>query len=95
MLADNKREIAIALGILHKQADAALRATFIVDHKNTIRWTKVDNLSVGRNVNEVMRVLDAIQTDAICPSPDRKAKKRRKCLQRGLRQTAAESTLAF
>lgn len=67
MLADTKRELAQALGILHKEEGVALRATFIVDPEGVIRWVSVNDLSVGRNVPEVLRVLDALQTDELCP----------------------------
>jgi alkyl hydroperoxide reductase subunit AhpC len=66
MLADTKRELSTALGILHKDG-VPLRATFIVDPDNVIRWVSVNDLSVGRNVNEVLRVLDGLQTDELCP----------------------------
>jgi peroxiredoxin (alkyl hydroperoxide reductase subunit C) len=45
----------------------ALLATFIVDPQGTIRWASVNDLSVGRNVEEVLRVLDGLQTDELCP----------------------------
>jgi lipoyl-dependent peroxiredoxin subunit C len=67
MLADTKRELSSALGILDKKEGVALRATFIVDPDNIIRFATVNDLSVGRNVNEVLRVLDALQTDELCP----------------------------
>jgi alkyl hydroperoxide reductase subunit AhpC len=67
MLADTKRELSTALGILHKQEGVALRATFIIDPDGIIRWSTVNDLSVGRNVDEVVRVLDALQTDELCP----------------------------
>jgi lipoyl-dependent peroxiredoxin subunit C len=67
MLADTKRELAQALGILHKHDGVALRATFIVDPEGVIRFASVNDLSVGRNVDEVLRVLDALQTDELCP----------------------------
>ena len=67
MLADTKRELSTALGILHKEDGVALRATFIVDPDNVIRWVSVNDLSVGRNVDEVLRTLDALQTDELCP----------------------------
>lgn len=67
MLADTKRELATALGILHKQDGVALRATFIIDPEGIIRHVSVNDLSVGRNVDEVIRVLDALQTDELCP----------------------------
>ena len=55
------------LGILHKDAGAALRATFIVDPDGIIRYASVNDLSVGRNVDETLRTLDALQTDELCP----------------------------
>ena len=67
MLADTKRELSSALGILHKQDGVCLRATFIVDPTGVIRWVSVNDLSVGRNVDEVLRTLDALQTDELCP----------------------------
>jgi lipoyl-dependent peroxiredoxin subunit C len=67
MLADTKRELSQALGVLHKQDGVPLRATFIVDPQGIIRWASVNDLSVGRNVDEVLRTLDALQTDELCP----------------------------
>lgn len=67
MLADTKRELSAALGVLDKAAGVALRATFIVDPDGTIQWASCNGLNVGRNPAEVLRVLDALQTDELCP----------------------------
>lgn len=67
MLADIKRELSEALGILDPVEGVAQRATFIIDPEGIIRFTMVTDLSVGRNVKEVIRVLDALQTDELCP----------------------------
>jgi lipoyl-dependent peroxiredoxin subunit C len=67
MLADVKRELCAALGILDPQEGVAQRATFVVDPHNVIRFVSVNDLSVGRNPQEVLRVLDALQTDELCP----------------------------
>jgi alkyl hydroperoxide reductase subunit AhpC len=67
MLADIKRELSTALGVLDKNEGVALRATFIVDPEGIIRFVSVNDLSVGRNPAEVLRVLDALQTDELCP----------------------------
>jgi peroxiredoxin (alkyl hydroperoxide reductase subunit C) len=67
MLSDIRRELGGALGILHKDEGVALRATFIVDPEGVIRFVSVNDLSVGRNPQEVLRVLDALQTDELCP----------------------------
>lgn len=67
MLADYKKELSGALGILHPTDQVPLRATFIVDPDGVIRWVSVNDLNVGRNVKEVLRTLDALQTDELCP----------------------------
>lgn len=67
MLADIKRELSQELGILDKTEGVCLRATFIVDPDGIIRFVSVNDLSVGRNPHEVLRVLDALQTDELCP----------------------------
>lgn len=67
MLADNKKELSEALGVLHPQEKVPLRATYIVDPDGIVRWVSVNDLNVGRNVKEVIRTLDALQTDELCP----------------------------
>ena len=60
-------QLANDLGILHKDAGVALRVTFIADPEGTIRYVSANDLNVGRNVDEVVRTLDALQTDELCP----------------------------
>jgi alkyl hydroperoxide reductase subunit AhpC len=67
MLSDIKHELSAALGILDPKAGVSQRATFIVDPENVIRFVYVTDLSVGRDPQEVLRVLDALQTDEFCP----------------------------
>jgi peroxiredoxin (alkyl hydroperoxide reductase subunit C) len=67
MLADVKRELSSALGILHKEEGVAQRATIIVDPEGVIRYVEVTDLKVGRKPSEALRVLDALQTDELCP----------------------------
>jgi peroxiredoxin (alkyl hydroperoxide reductase subunit C) len=67
MLADIKRELSTALGVLDKKEGVALRATFLIDPDGIIRYASVNDLSVGRNPQEVLRVLDALQSDELCP----------------------------
>jgi lipoyl-dependent peroxiredoxin subunit C len=54
------------LGVFYAPAGAALRATFIVDPENVIQHVTVNNLNVGRNADETLRVLDALQTGELC-----------------------------
>ncbi len=67
MLADVKKELSGALGVLHPEELIPLRATYIVDPDGIIRWASVNDLSVGRNVKEIIRTVDALQTDELCP----------------------------
>jgi alkyl hydroperoxide reductase subunit AhpC len=67
MLSDYKKELSAALGILEKETQAPLRATFIIDPEGVIRFVSVHDMKVGRNVKEVIRTLDALQTDELCP----------------------------
>ena len=66
MLSDLRKDLSSALGILDEEG-VAKRATFIVDPQGIIRFASVTDMNVGRNVNEVVRVLDALQTDELCP----------------------------
>ncbi|GAY14613.1 peroxiredoxin [Mycobacterium sp. shizuoka-1] len=65
MVSDLKRELCLATGVLNADG-VADRATFIVDPNNEIQFVSVTAGSVGRNVDEVLRVLDALQSDELC-----------------------------
>lgn len=67
MLADTSKSLASELGILEAEEKIAYRATYIVDPQGIVRWVSLYDLNVGRNVKEVLRVLDALQTDELCP----------------------------
>lgn len=54
------------LGIRERTEGVALRATFIIDPENVIQHVSVNNLNVGRNPEEILRVLDALQTEELC-----------------------------
>ncbi|MBV9883651.1 MAG: peroxiredoxin [Sphingomonadaceae bacterium] len=66
-IADSKKALSGALGILDEDEGVAYRATFIVDPDNVIQHVTVNGLNVGRNPAETLRVLDALQTDELCP----------------------------
>jgi len=67
MIADYNKSLTNELGIASRDNGAPLRATYIVDPTGIVRWVSVNDLSVGRNVKEVLRTLDALQTDELCP----------------------------
>lgn len=65
MISDIKHDLIKALGV--ENADGvADRATFIVDPDNVIQFVSVTPDAVGRNVDEVLRVLDALQSEEVC-----------------------------
>ena len=64
--ADTTGDLIDGLGVRSEEG-VALRATFVVDPHNTIQHVYVNNLNVGRNPQDTLRVLDALQTDELCP----------------------------
>ena len=64
---DTNGSLVDGLGIRDAQAGVALRATFIVDPHGTIQHVAVNGLNVGRNPKETLRILDALQSDELCP----------------------------
>ena len=68
-LADTRRDelsLVNQLGVFFNPAGAALRATFIINPENVIQHVTVNNLNVGRNSEETLRVLDGLQTEQLC-----------------------------
>lgn len=65
--ADVAGSLIDGLGVRDPQAGVALRATFILDPDNVVQHVSVNNLNVGRNPQEILRILDALQTDELCP----------------------------
>ncbi len=61
------QKLAVDLGILDPQESVCLRATFLVDPNGVIQWSAAYPLSVGRSVPETIRVIDAVQSDELCP----------------------------
>ncbi len=67
MLSDLTKEVSRDYGILIEGQGIALRGTFIIDPHGKIQYQAVHNLNVGRSVDEILRVLSALQTGQLCP----------------------------
>jgi len=67
MLADTSHKLSEDYGVLDAEGGIAYRGVYLIDPNGVVRWMAVHDLSVGRNVDEVLRVLDALQTDKLCP----------------------------
>ena len=65
--ADTNGSLTDGLGVRDPAAGVAFRATFVVDPHNVIQHVYVTNLNVGRAPADTLRVLDALQTDELCP----------------------------
>lgn len=67
MISDITKEISRDYGILIEDEGIALRGLFIIDPEGILRYQVVHDLSVGRSVDETLRVLRALQTGELCP----------------------------
>ena len=65
--ADNGGRFARQLGVLNEEEGVAQRATYVVDPHGVVQHVYVTSLNVGRNPQDTLRVLDALQTDELCP----------------------------
>ncbi|CAL4319694.1 redoxin domain-containing protein [Buchnera aphidicola] len=72
MVSDIKREIQKSYGIEHPELGIALRASFIIDENRIIRHQSINDLPYGRNINEIIRIIDAIKFHKkykyVCPA---------------------------
>ncbi|MCM2972332.1 MULTISPECIES: peroxiredoxin [Larsenimonas] len=72
MVADVKHEIAQAYGIEHPEEGVALRASFLIDKNGVVQHQVVNNLPLGRNVDEMIRMVQALQYHEnhgeVCPA---------------------------
>lgn len=67
LFSDIKKEMAQKYGVLDAGEGVALRGLFIIDPQGVVQYQVVHNLSVGRSVDEVLRVLEGLQSAGLCP----------------------------
>lgn len=72
LLSDITKSISRAYGALDEEEGVAFRALFVIDKQNIIQSMHINNLSLGRNVNEVLRLVDAVEFvethGEVCPA---------------------------
>lgn len=66
LIGDVRKHLVKEYGVLHDDEGVALRGTFIIDPTGRVRWISINDLDVGRNVDEVLRTLEALQTGGLC-----------------------------
>lgn len=74
LASDITKQVARDYGVLVEEKGIALRGMFIIDPEGILQYSVVHNLNVGRSVDEMLRVIDALQTGGLCPSDWRPGK---------------------
>lgn len=67
MLSDLTKQVSRDYGVLIEEQGIALRGLFVIDPDGVLRYQVVHDLNIGRNVDEVLRVIKALQTGELCP----------------------------
>jgi alkyl hydroperoxide reductase subunit AhpC len=68
LASDITKEVARDYGVLIEEEGIALRGLFIIDPNGVLQYSVVNNLNIGRSVDETLRVLEALQTGGLCPA---------------------------
>ncbi len=72
LAADVNHAICQAYGVEHPEAGVALRGAFVIDNKGIIRSEIINDLPIGRNIDELLRIIDAVQffeaNGEVCPA---------------------------
>lgn len=96
MVADVKHTICQAYGIEHPEAGVALRASFLIDRDGVVQHQMVNNLPLGRNVEEMLRMVDALQYfekhGEVCPANWKKGEPAMKPTADGVASYLASNT---
>jgi len=67
LASDITKQVARDYGVLIEEEGISLRGLFIIDPESIVRYQVVSDLNVGRSVDEIIRVLHALQTGGLCP----------------------------
>ena len=72
LLSDDDKSICRSYGVLDEDAGVAFRGLFLLDKENVVQSVVVNNMSLGRNIDEVLRLIDALQFvethGQVCPA---------------------------
>lgn len=95
LAADMRHEICQAWGVEHPVAGVALRGAFIIDKQGLVRSQIVNDLPIGRNIDEILRIIDAVQFfeqhGEVCPAGWQKGDKGMKASPKGVQEYLAEN----
>ncbi len=95
MVADINHSVCRAYGVEHPEAGVALRGAFIIDRENVVRAQIVNDLPLGRNMGEIIRLVEALQFHEehgdVCPANWNKGKASIKASPEGIAKFLAEN----
>ncbi len=95
MVADINHDICQSYGVEHPEAGVALRGAFLIDKQNTVRAQIVNDLPLGRNMGEIIRLVDALQfheeNGEVCPANWSKGKAAIKASPEGIAKYLADN----
>ena len=95
MVADINHNICQSFGVEHPQAGVALRGAFVIDKQGVVRSQIVNDLPLGRNMGEIIRIIDALQffeqNGEVCPANWNKGESGMKASPEGVAQYLAEN----
>ena len=94
MAADMSHSVCQAYGVEHPVAGVALRAAFIIDKDGIVRAQMVNDLPIGRDIDELLRLVDAVQFadehGEVCPAGWKKGQVGMKASPQGVVEYLAE-----
>jgi alkyl hydroperoxide reductase subunit AhpC len=90
LVADLNKNISRSYGVLLEQDGVALRGLFIINKDGILKHSTINHLDLGRNIDEVLRLLDAVdyseEHGEVCPANWKKGEKALKPTAAGLKQ---------
>ncbi|MGL5628322.1 MAG: peroxiredoxin C, partial [Plesiomonas shigelloides] len=96
LVADVKHDICRAYGVELEEAGVALRGSFLIDKHGVVRHQVVNDLPLGRNIDEMLRMVDALQFHEehgdVCPAQWEKGKKAMEASPDGVARFLAENS---
>ncbi len=95
LLSDYKKEVSKSYGILFEEKGVAFRATFFIDSKGIVRHQSVNDLPIGRNIDEIVRIIDAWKfhekNGEVCPVNWKKGDRGMEATEEGLEDYIASN----
>ena len=90
LLSDITKSISLDYGVLNERVGVALRGTFLLDKDNIVQHATINNLRLGRNIDEFIRLIDALkhveQYGEVCPANWSDGKKAMKATKEGVEE---------